>query len=218
MGWTVRWGMTKRRQQRECAGHFTDSDGYKVPRDEAPAINPDHEKSPTAIAANGEYPFAGEVALTGKAVKGRWPINDDMRKALVDRMAGIVSDGEDGDSISAGRVMVSMDKQNQDEGRGLMGGFGHGGIGALQINVGATQPADVDFEYLAWRKRRLMGQEPEPLPEPPLAELVTSRKVVKVVPNTDSVETSSPTDPIVSLFLSIPEIPKLRLFAGKSNY
>jgi hypothetical protein len=205
--------MTKRRTQRECAGHFTDPDGYKVPRDEAPEINPDHEKSPTAIAAKGEYPFSGEVALTGKAVKERWPINNNMRQALVDRMAGIVSNGEDSDSISAGRVMVAMDRQNQDEARGgFLGGIA-GGIGALQINVGATQPADVDFEYLQWRKRRLMGKEDDVVPEAPLAELVSARRVTRVA-NTDSLETSEPTDPLIAIFLSIPDRPKCKLFKG----
>lgn len=208
--------MTKRREQRECAGHFTDEDGYKVPRDKAPAINPDHPKSPTAIAANGEYPHSGEIALTGKAVKERWPINPDMREALVDRMAGIVSNGEDSDSISAGRVMVSMDKQNLDQGRGILGGHG-GGVANLQINVGATQPADVDFEYLQWRKNRLMGIEqetaPEATPEPPLAQMVEARKVERVA-YTDSTEVVDEFDPLVSLFFSVPNRPSLSLFAG----
>jgi hypothetical protein len=207
--------MTKRRQQRERAGHFTDPDGYKVPRDEAPEVNPDHETSPTAIAAKGEYPFAGEIALTGKAVKSRWPINENMRKALVDRMAGIVSDGEDADSISAGRVMVSMDKQNLEESRGPLGGFG--GIGALQINVGATQPADVDFEYLQWRKRRLMGKEDEVVPEAPLADLLPSRRVKRVA-NTESLGPDDPIDPLVAIFLSSPDRPKCKLFKARPNF
>jgi hypothetical protein len=200
--------MTKRREQRECAGHFTDPDGYKVARDEAPAINPDHPKSPTAIAANGEYPCDGEIALTGKAVKERWPIHSDMRKALVDRMAGIVSDGEDGRSISAGRVILTMDKQNQEHARGGI----VGGIGALQINVGATQPADVDFEYLAWKKRQLMGRLPEDVPEPPLAEMVAKRRVTRVA-STDFSSAEEVIDPLSVVFLVVPEVPKVPLCA-----
>lgn len=204
--------MTKRKYQGEQAGHFTDEDGYKDHSAEAHPVAPSHPKSPEALVANGEYPHSGEIALTGKAVTERWPIKPTMRESLVDRMAGIISNGEDNDSIAAGRVMVAMDKQNVDSGRPAVTG---GGIAALQINVGATQPADVDFEYLAWKKNRLMGKEQDVEPEPPpLAEIVTARRVTRVPVTADSTEGYEETDPLVSLFFSIPQTPKLRLFAG----
>jgi len=200
---------SKRKYQGEKGGRFTRKDGSKDHDTELrPAAS--HPESPETALVENRYPHSGEIALTGKAVKERWPINPDMRKALVDRMAGIVSDGEDPDSISAGRVMVSMDKQNLDESRGGIGG--HGGIGALQINVGATQPAEVDFEYLQWRKNKLMGKGPEAMPDPPLADIVRARKIERVA-STDFLEVEVESDPLDAFFRPTPDRPRLRLFA-----
>jgi hypothetical protein len=170
--------MTKRKYQGEHAGHFTDGDGYKDRSEAAHRVPANHPKSPEACMQ--EYPCSGETALAHRAVKDRWPIHPSMKKALVDRMAGIVSDGVDADSISAGRVMVTMEKQNQEEARQHNGYMGAGGV---QINIGsnATEPAEVDFEYLQWKKQQLMGRHPttiEHVPEeqPPLAAHLPRRR------------------------------------------
>lgn len=57
-----------------------------------------------------------DVVLVGKAIRDRWPIPDEVRAKIVERLLEIVtsSDSEPRDVNQAARVLVSIDKQNVD--------------------------------------------------------------------------------------------------------
>jgi len=117
--------------------------------------------------------------LIGRAVRERWPITTGIKQSIVDRLAGIVSDGADAESIAAARVLTACEKQNLEDKRAGV----HIDNFFQQVNQApATEPAALDVEYVRWRQRRLMGiKDPEPEqnePEPALAELVAKSRAL----------------------------------------
>lgn len=166
----------KRKRQNERAGRFTDSDGFK---DHSSGKVPAASSPQSPEACFSEYPCQRESQLIGRAVRERWPITTGIKQSIVDRLAGIVSDGADAESIAAARVLTACEKQNLEDKRAGV----HIDNFFQQVNQApATEPAALDVEYVRWRQRRLMGiKDPEPEqnePEPALAELVAKSRAL----------------------------------------
>jgi hypothetical protein len=54
--------------------------------------------------------------MIAMAIKRRWPIPDEVRQAIVDRMAGFVRDCPDPDkATSAARALIAAEAQNQSD-------------------------------------------------------------------------------------------------------
>lgn len=109
--------------------------------------------------------IASDAAMVRKAVRLRWPIPDDRRTKIVDRLVSIVEkttvdvpvkDGvfdsayhADGNAIAASRVLAAMEGQNQtdeqqaDKNARLDGGLLTESIGVVAVTEQARKAAQV---------------------------------------------------------------------------
>ena len=73
--------------------------------------------TPTSGGERGETGLVAhkDASLEGRALRERWPITDEMRRAIVNRQATIAIDPKSANrsSTAAARVLVSMEGQNQ---------------------------------------------------------------------------------------------------------
>lgn len=67
------------------------------------------EKSP-----NGLKPGT-ESKLVRTAIRNRWPVSDELKKATIERMADVLHSEDNRDCVSAAKVIVAADKINQED-------------------------------------------------------------------------------------------------------
>lgn len=58
-----------------------------------------------------------DIRMIAKAVEQRWPVGNDQRKALVERLMRVITDPESSprEVTAAAKALISAEKQNQDD-------------------------------------------------------------------------------------------------------
>jgi hypothetical protein len=90
-----------------------------------------------------------------QAISQRWPISSEFRAEIVAEMLRILREDDDTENrVKAARILVAAEKQNQDDTLKKK---------SSQVRIDnmvqlSTQPAEVDWEYLEWKKKKLLAE------------------------------------------------------------
>jgi hypothetical protein len=134
-----------------------------------PLPRPDElAETPPPVAAPGPAPAAprADAALAARAVRERWPIPEDRRREIADRLSRIAADPDKSDrtAIAAAKVLRDLDGLNLDAEK-------HAAGDTLNVNVTGASTEQAAAELAQWRARQqdqikafLAGPPPPPPP------------------------------------------------------
>lgn len=97
-----------------------------------------------------------------RAIEQRWSISEGTKKAVLERLEGIIQDGAalDRDVVNACRCLAAMEKQNQDD---TLKTRAQDASLLIRLLENEGKRGAPDPEYLEWKRRRLMEDGSAPL-------------------------------------------------------
>ena len=101
-----------------------------------------------------------DTRLRERAIKERWPIREDIRPAIMDRMSQIAIDpkSSEREATSATKAILYADKMNQEEELNAQGTTIHmkhsGGVATADVTQILSDP-----DYLEWKREQALRQD-----------------------------------------------------------